>query len=78
MNVALNHYAVMAAMFGLDIKGISAVSVPASDPHIAGLTADDLLGLDEIPKGKLRNEVSGSNCDGLVINNRESPVEVSK
>jgi hypothetical protein len=70
-----HHYEVMARMFGLEIMPNPEVEIfaAASNPHITGLTKNDVLGLDEIYQ-----EVSGSNCDGLLIINRELEGTLSK
>jgi len=76
-------YRKMAAMFGLDVTPVEALFVGVSDPNIPGMTEDDLrlLGEDMFmapaphPHGRgfaLPRPMfeSGSNCDGLVIDNR--------
>lgn len=65
----VDHYAVMAKMFGLDITAIKPVYTKPLDPGIPGLTEDDTKGLDE-PVGPPPPH-SGSNCDGLIIDNHE-------
>lgn len=68
---AKNAYKAMAAMFGLNIIPIEPLFAPISDPHIMGLKANDMLGLDELGHG------SGSNCDGLIVSNRSPRNEYS-
>ena len=77
-------YENMALMFGLDITPLENLFVEATvDPGVLGLTASDLLLLGEAPPsaaaaasaphsshGPALLGVSGSNCDGLVVDNR--------
>lgn len=59
-----NAYKAMAEMFGLDIIPNEELFVLPSNPDIIGLELEDMMDLDDHLK------VSGSNCDGLIIQNR--------
>jgi hypothetical protein len=63
-------YKDLAKMFNLDIVPVEALFVYTSDPNISGLTAFDLETFVELkpPKAEF---TSGSNCDSLVVDNRQ-------
>lgn len=63
-------YQNLSGMFGLDISPVGELWVDAIDPQppIPGLTANDLMELNE--RNKVRPlALSGSNCDALVVHN---------